>query len=731
MNTLLVSGERLNDVEVRNRYFEDLVKWGFDVVCATYDAQTYDEVTGGLKAGYAAFAEEARQHGYPVCVRIESTLCDPAEMDIAEAQYKSDNTPDVRSDGKFFASFASEKWKDYLKNITRVFVEDYGYEWVLYGEPILRADIPGSMDPLYAVFQERFPDVDYPAAHSETAAYIKVQKVKADILVEFYADLVSYAKSVGAKKVGASPLLFTPTVENTPPETLNTSCDIGRIAELDDVDFLMAGMQPDHISAGAMRTGDEIQQSPLLRYVEVLAHALGKPVVVSSASVSKGAKLPKTSPRLMEKSLLAAMAAAPSGTARNADDQSSEAGAEEMKFVSGINRHINRLGDLVSPVAFVFSYRGGRHAEPYTYETAWRQYWALGKQMLFEEKLPMRTIYADALAKNLESSSDLRVVVLDERFPLSIAQAQILGQWWHASPKRAVVAFGQGLGYSADEDRPGDCPLVQSFSEILQSLGVRQQPQPQERMPAGKARIKHVFRLGRTAFLGDGFDAEVDRIAKIERIFGSRSTALYAEQHTETPVIIQYHVGQTIGLFCGLGLSQATAPIAANIVRYALEHVDAPEQRVASDSPGLLWNSTRSGYVIVANTSDTTAEAELLHKRSVAWDVVDKKMLFSESGSLPLTLEPVSFRLFRLMGKRSKMCDIVNACYVTSIIDGAGRADVSAFTGSSASFIVRTPPSEARVDGRLVRFTTRRIADADEVTIEGVTMGDHMFTLRW
>ena len=109
--------------------------------------------------------------------------------------------------------------------------------------------------------------------------YLRVQQAKSEVLLDFYSDLVAHAKEAGAKKVGIMPWFFIPTIENTPPNTLNTSCNIGEIAQIPGLDLLVARMQPDNIYVNTMRTGDELQTSPVLYYFEVMAHSMGKDLI--------------------------------------------------------------------------------------------------------------------------------------------------------------------------------------------------------------------------------------------------------------------------------------------------------------------------------------------------------------------------------------------------------------------------------------------------------------------
>jgi hypothetical protein len=481
-----------------------------------------------------------------------------------------------------------------------------------------------------------------------------------------------------------------------------------------------------------MRTGDDMQRSPLLYYPEVMAHAAGKPVMAVTNPVDEHTnypELPLIPLEFFRKALLASMAAAPNGMTRHWYGQRYGEDTEHMEFMANVNRYVGRLGDPASSIAFLFSYRGGQHAEPYTYETAWRSYWALARQLMFEEKLPMRTLYADALASGLAANPDLRVVILDERFPLSIGQSQLLRQWWHGAAGRALVVFGGGCGLSADMDVPGVAPLAESFPSIIPAIGVKQQPEPRLETKNGKARLVHVSRQGRTAFLGPDIDISVDSIANVERVFGSRGMTLYADDPSGTPVIVEHRMSEMLAYFCGLELNAATASIAARLVKFGLQRLGVPPPDVEGCGEGLLWNSTRSGYTIVVNASDSPVTAAIAHNGNLLWDVVNRDLVPKEITSI--SIEPTSFRLFRKVGKRSKLYDLADAVRICSIIDGAGRAEIQVFTRSRVSVLIKVEPSEVRVDGRLYHSSLVDIGTALELRLDGLTTGEHNITLRW
>ncbi|MCX8053360.1 MAG: hypothetical protein N3B12_06095, partial [Armatimonadetes bacterium] len=347
MNALPVGPEQVATSDQRARYFEDLERWGFDVPYNAFYAHLFDDVVGRLREAYAEFASEAHRRGYPAFVQIQSTVCAGDRVGIEEAQYNLKNEPGRWGEKRFFASFSSDAWKNYLKELTTLFVREYGYDGVVFEEPMYRVDIPGTKDRFYEKFRAAFPDVKYPESREETSEYLRVQEAKADSLVRFYTDLAAHAKSVGARYVGVMPWFFIPTVENTPEGTLNTSCDINAIARIPDVDLLVVRMQPDNIFFGVMRTGDEMSKSPLLYYVEVMAHQLGKEIIAVNNPTDEHTDYPAFPLipfEFFRDATLASLAAAPNGFTRHWYGQNYGKDDRHMEVLSQAASCTSRLG---------------------------------------------------------------------------------------------------------------------------------------------------------------------------------------------------------------------------------------------------------------------------------------------------------------------------------------------------------------------------------------------------
>ena len=733
MNALPVGPEQVATAELRARYFEDLERWGFDIPYNAFYAHPYDDVVGKLREAYVEFASEAHRRGYPACVQIQSTLCAGDRVGIEEAQYNVKNEPDRWDEKGFFASFASDAWKDYLKEITTIFVREYGYDSIVFEEPMYRVDIPGTKDRFHEKFTAAYPGVKYPVSRKETPEYLKVQEAKARMLVEFYADLVAHTKSVGAGRVGIMPWFFIPTVENTPEGTLNTSCDVNEIARIPELDFLVVRMQPGNIFFDVMRTGDEMQKSPKLYFTEVMAHGLGKEIIALNNPTDEHTDYPSCSLipfEFFRDVTLASLAAAPNGFTRHWYGQNYGKDDAHMEVLTQAAACTSRLGQTVAPVAFVFSYSATRHAEPLTYETVFSHYWALAKEMAFEAHLPMLTFHAATLAESLAAHPEVKVLVFEEHFPLTVEQILVLRDWWEGDRRNAVIAFGSGVGFSADPDSPGPAPCAQAHPGLLEFIGLRQEPEQQ--IVLGKpVELRDVSRVRRKAFLQNTPIGGLTRIANVRRIFGSRATVLYeaALGDVAIPVVAEYRDRSTLAVFCGFGLSHETAAAAARAIRFAMAECGCPPPVVDSCSDGILWSVNRHDYLVLANISDDPGRARVAIGRANLWDCREQKELVGEEPLLEM--EPHSFRLYRVVGRRSKFLDVLGASCLRRLVDGAGRAEVDLVAGRETVLVLRNSPKEILVDGRHSTITQEVKNGAYHVTLQQCPPGERRIELRW
>ena len=734
MNLLPVRPENIADVDSRTQYFNDLEHLSFDIPCCTCYALPYDEVVDRLRSSYAEFVEEAHRRQYPACVQIQSTICADSKLDIGEAQYDISNNPVKWGEKGFFASFSSDAWKDYLKRLISFFVKEVGFDYVLFEEPVYRVDIPGSKDRFYKKFTAEHPELDYPKAREESIGYLSIQEAKADALVGFYSDLAAYAKSAGAQKVGVVPWSFIPGIENTPEDTLNPSCDIDKIAAIPDIDLLAVRMQPDDIYSNTMHTGDEMQKSPKLYYVEIMAHAQGKDLITVSNPIDEH-KDPSGSALLpfdiFRDATLASFAASPNGFIRNGYGESQSDAAAYMEFLSEAAQYAGRLGQPKSPVAFVFSYSGTRHAEPLTYETVFSHYWMLAKQMAFKAHLPMLTFYADTLEHNLLEHPEVRVLVFEEHFPLNSDQMSVVRDWWQAgNEKHAILAFGSGKGFSADINLPGEQPITQALPGIFEMIGLRQEDKLQADFD-NHINLQDVSRVRRSAFLGDNTELNISKIANVRRIFGSRANVLFETivGDTRIPVVAEKRDRSTLALFCGFGISSETAAAAENAIRYVLREMDYPYLMIDSCSDGILWNINKNDYTVMCNISNEKGSAVGHPGRANFWDCRARKML--PDGDPQFKFEPNSFQIYRVVGRRSKFLDVLGASYLRNLTDGAGRAEIELIAGKETVLLLRASPKEISVDGKPSTVSQEVVDGIYYVTLQQCPPGERQILLRW
>lgn len=732
MNALPVAPQGIEDAAARMRYFDDVERLGFDIAYNAYVALPFEDIVGRYRDVYSEFVLEAHRRGLPACIQIESTLCAGDRVGIEEAQYDVSNSSVECGENGFFASFASDEWKSYLKELLAIFVRDYGYDYVVLGSPRYRVDIPGAKDRFHAKFVAQHPDMKYPERRQETTEYLLVQQEKADVVVSLFQDLAIHAKSVGAKKVGVMPWVFIPTSECTPEGSLNPGCDIGRLARIPEVDFLVSAMRPDIVEHDLMRTGDELQRSPALFHVELMAHALNKDLVALSNPTDDCAESGKPLVPLdfYRDTILASIAAMPCGFTRHWYGENQGKDEAHMEMLLDAARFASRLGRPKLPVAFVFSYSGTRHAEPFTYENVFSHYWALAKEMAFEARVPMLTFHAETLERDLEEHPEVQVLVFEDHFPLSVDQMMVIKRWWQSTERRAAVAFGSGIGLSSDVNTPGRQPSAQSFPGIMELIGLRQEEDLQI-IATEPITLRDVSRVRRSAFLGEELPTNLTRIADVRRVFGSRANVLYEadREDARVPVVAEWRDRSTLAIFCGFGLSKETAGMASKAISYALKEVDAPTMMIDSCTDGVVWNINKNDYVVLANLSDKEGGAVGRPGRAYFWDCREQKFL--PEGDPQITIAPHSFRVFRVVGRRSKFLDLVGASCLRELVDGAGRAEMEILASRKTTLVLRTSPKEIYVDGKASTISQEVINGIYYVTLLQCRPGERKISLRW
>jgi hypothetical protein len=712
MNALPVQPQQVANADQRLRYFDDLDRWGFEIAYCAFNAYLCDDIDK-LSDSYAGFVTEAHKRGYPACVQIQSSICAASGVGIEEAQFDAKNNPVKFKENCFFASFASDAWKDHLKELTSQFIKRYGFDYVVFDEPMISVDIPGPNDRFYAKYVANNPNVKYPKSREETTEYLMVQDAKARCVGEFYSDLVAHAKSVGAKKAGIIPCSFIPTANSA----TNVFCNTGQIAQIPGLDFLIAKAHQD-------------DNTTKLGYIEVMAHALGKDLIVLCDPIKESDDSLGLVPfDIYRDTTLACLAAAPCGFARYWYSQDYGNDSTHMEVLTSAAEASRRLGRPKSPVAFVFSCSGARHVEPLTYEGAFSHYMALAGQLAFNAHIPMLTFHADTLDKDLNEHPEVQLLIFEEHFPMSVEQMLVIRNWWQSSEKRAAITFGSGAGFNADLNLPGPQPCALSQPGMLELIGLRQEEdltitfdEPVE--------INDVSRVRRSAFLQDE-PVKVKQIADVRRIFGSRASVLYEvdAQDTKVPVVAEWRDRSTLAVFCGFGLSSETAPMAEKAIKYVLREVGAPNFMIDSCSQGVLWNENAANYLIISNVSDSEGLAVGRPGRANLWDVMEERLL--PDGDPQIKVVPHSFKLYRIVGRRSKFLDVQGALCLRKLMDGSGRAEIELLAGQKTMFVLRSSPREIIVDGKPCTVSQEVKDGVYYVTLLQCRPGEHNITLKW
>lgn len=729
MNALPTSPYEVADLEGLQQYFLDIERFGFDIACITCRAIPYKDITGSLESPYRRFASEAKAKGCKACIRIHSSISAGDVVGVAEAQHNHENGPGRCGDEGFYASLASSAWRNYLKDLTRIFIEDYGYDWVIFDEPTHRFDIPGTLDRFYHKYLFTYPDLTYPTERAETPEYLKLQRLKAVVLLDFCKELTDYAKEIGAEKVGIMPRPFIPAFENASGQELSSCCESRNIAALPGLDFLVTRMDLGSVYAGYLKTGDEMSRSPAICYAEALSHCVGKHVIAMispTGEYHECVETPMPPNDFIQKAILASTAAAPNGLMvrwlGRAIDHESIFG----DTLAQSNRMLRRIGKQRSPLAFVTSGSGFKHAEPYSYESVWQFYWQIMRQFLFVDDFPALTFSAEAIEQHLAMNPHVSILVLEEHFPLTLAQMLFLEKWWTQDTGKAIIVVGGGMGYSADPDKPGLQPISEAFPGLLAKIGIKQDSPGSISITDGANVLLKWICCKHSPLLSEEIVLNNATIANVHRVFGSHNTVVYSDPE-DRPIIAKWASGKSLGFFCGID-SHTAAPIVSQIIKYILRTIKvSPPVATANDLT--VWNGTKDGYVIIANCSGSITDVTISRNPCTYWDVMEQQLV--KDTCIELKLHPMSMRVFRWTNKASKLYDVVDAIHISSIISGAGRAEISLTLGKDTIFIVRNKPREVQVDGFAVTASTTQCSPYYKVHLPDVEPGNHVVSLRW
>ncbi|MCX7716843.1 MAG: hypothetical protein N2111_00350 [Candidatus Sumerlaeaceae bacterium] len=433
------------------RYFRDLKRWNFDIAYNAFYAFRMRDVHERFGAQYRKFTRLARKENVPSCVQIQSTVAHVEDVPLSESQHYHDNSvfhyQHYADQGKVFhfASFGSRVWLDYLRRLTTL-MRGYGFDWIVFEEPMLRTDIPGPDDPIRQIFAERHPELEYPTRQDESVAYVTLQKVKRDVLVEFYDALTRHARAEGFQRIGIMPWFFTPTFENTPAETWNSCCDTGRLTHLPNVDFIVVRMQPDNLWAQVVAPHDG-ECSPYQAYYECLAHHCGKPLIMVNNPTDEHTPEGHADDSLIPmpffaRYTLAATAAAPQGMSRHWYGWNYSRDRKHMALMTGVNALLRRLSPPVMRYAFVYSYAGLSHVYPRPCREVWRVY-----ESFMRHGPAMHTFYAESLRACLDAHPQVDTLIFSEWFPIPPEEIRVVEKWVRAKASRRIIYVGGRNGY--------------------------------------------------------------------------------------------------------------------------------------------------------------------------------------------------------------------------------------------------------------------------------------------
>ena len=701
MNPLPTGPEAVATTELQNRYFRDMKRWGFDIAYNAYYAYPYSAVRGKFQPIYKSFAAQAKEQGFPACVQVQVTVADVEDIPLRESQYYFNNRcqtykhhVDIGTQN-FFASFASKKWRNFLKRLLETFAE-YGYRWVVFEEPMFRVDLPGTRDRFYDLFKKRYPDLGYPTRHTESESYLQVQVFKQQLLIEFLDELSRYAKKVGFEKVGIMPWFFTPTHENTPEETWHTGCDLGQVHHLDPVDFIIVRMQPDNIYAGAM-TEEGGLALPWLSYLENQAHQGGKPIIAvnnpSNEHLLRGSTdywvLPE---EYFSRYTLAAAAAAPTGMTRHWYGKNYLQDKKNMALYRKINPLLSRLGSASSPIALVYSYRGLIHAMPRSAKQLWTPYRRLASKLLYESKVPTLTLYADTLIKGLKQAPEIQTLVLFEEYPLSMKEILFLKQWISSDSRRRLVLFARGRGQTYNlkhspfqyNDRP---------TELMELFGLKTDYPFRMSGYGETARIRFAGKNPRDAFLGKKFDWRCYGWGAGTYRKSKNLEVLYQEESSGKPVITRFHYrggGQAYLIAQGLEGPESNFPFASFLT--GITETDKDSFPSVACSPDVLWNWTRNRYLVISNTAPEKGWARITGIEGKLWNIQQKK--FEPVRATKRHLAPNEILLYRVVAKDDPILDIEGQIFLNRIVHQKDQAEIQGYFGRTTRIRSRRQPAQ-------------------------------------
>ena len=737
----LPTGPLLTQKDIQ-QYFRDMKRWNFDIAYNAFYAYPYSEVIGKFRKPYIDFAKKAHKRGLIACLQIQSTVAYLEDIPLTEAQLYLDNSPHLyahyRKYGKknFFASFSSKTWLKYLEKLTKLFVQDYGYDWIVYEEPMWIVDIPGKRDLFYNEFLRRYPDLPYPTKNLETPSYVAVQKLKQDILVEFYDKLTLSARKIGVQQIGIMPWFFTPTHENTPAETFHSPCPTDRIIFLPNLDFVIVRMQPDNIYAGAMESthGENL---PRLYYLESMAHAIGKPVIVVNNPTNEHPTREHPEERLIPleyftRSTLSIAASTPQGMTRHWYKKHYSKDTKHMQLMTKVNAILPKLGYPQSPMAFVYSYRAHWHTLPLKAFEVWKNYWNFAQNLFFPWEtetnnisIPMKTFYSESISECLDRNPDVQILIFNEYFPLTDKEVKIVEKWWEEKPGRTILYFGTGNGYSVDERNSGESHRT---PEILHLFGIKSNYFVEQVTRDFGIDMEFIGKNIQNHFLDKHTHLPTQKIGKYH-FDGNAAEILYRDSDSKTEIISQ-KINSTgnLALFFNFDLlRKKDSSTIEKVTHYILNQLNI-NLPIVKTTPGILWNQTLFGYLILSNLRNQLGYVVLVKKGYDFWNVLTQEWISLLDDTI--LINPLDFQLVRLVKNDNPFIDINGMTKIHEIINSNQKIQINLFTQQEVTVLLRNSPKNIYLNDKQIKVKPVHFQDYCKIEIPCPT-GFHKIRLEF
>jgi hypothetical protein len=736
MNVLPTSPDGTGTPELLEQYFRDMKRWNFDVPYSAFYAFPLEEVRGRFKKPYRDFVLMAHDRGYPACVQIQSTVGFLDDVGLENAQYYSDNSTYVyqhfQSYGRknFFGSFAAPGWLDYIKSITEI-LRSYGYDWVVFEEPMFRVDIPGTKDKLYECFRQNFPDLEYPTRQDESLPYLRLQELKSSVLVDFYRKLCAFARDIGYLKCGIMPWFFVPTFENTPMETWNTCCPINKLTFLDDLDFIVVRMQPDNIYAQATiaSCGEAI---PQISYLENLAQNLGKPILAVNNPTNEHIHLSADTPdnllpyEYFARYTLAAAAAVPHGMTRHWYRKDYYRDNKHMDLMAETNRYLTRMGSPHSPIALVFSYSAMNRTVPRPWTETWKSFWFLAHKLLYEERYPGLIFYADTLEQSLRLHPETKILIFNEYFSIPTHEVDLVEKWLSSDPSRRLLFIGARNGYRFQPDS-----LYHHFEpkspEILRLFGCDPDKSVRTVSPGEIVTLLAAERNEHSAFLGSPIAVRCHAYGVPPITDESGVEILYTAGVEKAPVVFKYNTQKGgYALFVGLSTDGLNNDLPLRrILDSLLETPHAPESGypiLRNSSSGILWNRTSNGFLLVSNCDEKPGSYDIsINPSTGIWDV--RKETFMDARNA-IAISPLDFHVLKILEQGARLLDVEGQIYLTEITESRKYLGIRGFMNKPLTLKLLEKPVSMTLDGKDIEFSCEKREEFYIIGVKPNTTGD-------